>query len=588
MQPAPAGPFSCVCQLPGTRVAVDLKFDFVDRVGSAAVEAPPGPGRQSEIGGLLLGRTRRDNGLTIIEIEDFEPIESEHAFGPSYLLSPTDRELLERQLGTRRPKSAWSVVGFYRSDTRKHFAVTPEDVALLSCYFRDSSHVVLLIHTVGDAPLTGGFVTWEGRSSGSPRPLVEIPFTRAALTERARVHRAPIAAVTPAVAPAPMPAVTRALAPAPMPAVTRALPPAPMVKKVSKPLVIRVRVRAPGLIKAVRMVVRPIQRHPRLRTGLVWVACAAFLMVAVASAVFRTPQLPGLDVDSVAALRPNSSASIPKPQRQPVAQAEAPRPSAPQPQAEIVRSLPEAPQPQPEAAPPQPPAPEPVSAEVARVLPRSFSVPTRRKPFIRVRHGAADRLATAHIRQTARVRLPARAVTPAVFSPVRLVQPAAPALLMELPEVAAAPAFSELLPRIGDMLKLPAPSAPDRCVNVQVAAYGRSGRAGILRVLPLARKHDKRAGFVAPEPLREDTPAISPELRGRLTREVPIDVKLFVDPAGKVGYAELLSDGTGQNVELATLAVFSSRRWRFSPASLDGAPVPAEVILRFRFGPDIH
>jgi hypothetical protein len=77
-------------------------------------------------------------------------------------------------------------------------------------------------------------------------------------------------------------------------------------------------------------------------------------------------------------------------------------------------------------------------------------------------------------------------------------------------------------------------------------------------------------------------------LRQRAGQEVAIDVKLYVDRAGKVDFAELLSNGTGANRDLASLAVFSSRHWEFSPAHLGDETVPAEVVLRFRFGPDVH
>ena len=141
----------------------------------------------------------------------------------------------------------------------------------------------------------------------------------------------------------------------------------------------------------------------------------------------------------------------------------------------------------------------------------------------------------------------------------------------------------EALSHLGAILKSPEPVPPDRFVNVDVQESTAKG-AGLLHNLSLGRKHDKHETFIAPAPIRQDKPAVPPELRRRITGEVSIDVKVFVDRAGKVEYAELLSNGTGANRDLASLAVFSSRRWQFSPASRDGAAVPAEVVLRFRFG----
>jgi TonB family protein len=65
-----------------------------------------------------------------------------------------------------------------------------------------------------------------------------------------------------------------------------------------------------------------------------------------------------------------------------------------------------------------------------------------------------------------------------------------------------------------------------------------------------------------------------------------VRVKVYVDRSGKVEYAELLSDGTGSNRELASLAVFAARRWQFAPANRAGKPVEAQAVLRFRFGPN--
>ena len=63
---------------------------------------------------------------------------------------------------------------------------------------------------------------------------------------------------------------------------------------------------------------------------------------------------------------------------------------------------------------------------------------------------------------------------------------------------------------------------------------------------------------------------------------------ISVDRAGKVEFAELLSNGSGPNRDVASLAVFASRHWEFSPAHLGNDSVPAEVVLRFRFGPDLQ
>jgi hypothetical protein len=92
--------------------------------------------------------------------------------------------------------------------------------------------------------------------------------------------------------------------------------------------------------------------------------------------------------------------------------------------------------------------------------------------------------------------------------------------------------------------------------------------------------------FTPPKAIHEPAAELSPRLVRDMKEQVPIDVKVYVDRTGKVEYAELLSKGTGRDRDLASLAVFTSRHWEFSPARLEGEPVEAQVILHFRFGPE--
>jgi hypothetical protein len=195
--------------------------------------------------------------------------------------------------------------------------------------------------------------------------------------------------------------------------------------------------------------------------------------------------------------------------------------------------------------------------------------------------GAADRIVASRPSE----RRPAIIAAPAAPEPTPPLAAEAPPRLPDPPKIATElPASPEALSHIGAILKSPEPVPPDRFVNVDVQESTPKS-TGLLHNLSLGRKHDKHETFIAPAPIHQDKPAVPPELRRRVNGEVAIDVKVFVDRAGKVEYAELLSNGTGANRDLASLAVFSSRRWRFSPASRDGAAVPAEVVLRFRFGP---
>jgi hypothetical protein len=101
------------------------------------------PHRGAETGGLLLGSHADDH----IVIADFEPIPSEHRFGPSFRLSDTDCDLLRETLEWFRNggQPGLSVLGFYRSHTVPDFALCPEDSELMRTHFVDAENLVLLV-----------------------------------------------------------------------------------------------------------------------------------------------------------------------------------------------------------------------------------------------------------------------------------------------------------------------------------------------------------------------------------------------------------------------------------------------------------
>jgi hypothetical protein len=153
-----------------------------------------------------------------------------------------------------------------------------------------------------------------------------------------------------------------------------------------------------------------------------------------------------------------------------------------------------------------------------------------------------------------------------------------PAQALPQPPVLTVP--SREAPRIGsvDLRAIPPPAAAREAPRGNAAAGTRAAR--VLAGVPLFKK--ARPDFVPPKVLREVSPEIPASLRGSLKPDASIDVKVHVDRAGQVEYAELLSNAADAGREATSLAVFSSRRWKFAPAQLAGEPVPSEVILRFR------
>lgn len=127
------------------------------------------PHRGAETGGILLGRREEDR----IVVEDFEPVPSEHRFGPSYRLSDTDCELLRETLEWFRggAQPGLSVLGFYRSHTPAEFELCEEDEDLMREHFGAAEDLVLLVKPslmgTSDADF---FISRCGRVAPAPDP----------------------------------------------------------------------------------------------------------------------------------------------------------------------------------------------------------------------------------------------------------------------------------------------------------------------------------------------------------------------------------------------------------------------------------
>jgi len=106
---------------------------------------------------------------------------------------------------------------------------------------------------------------------------------------------------------------------------------------------------------------------------------------------------------------------------------------------------------------------------------------------------------------------------------------------------------------------------------------------GSRRSIPLIGKRTRRADYVPPVPLRNPGLTIPPSRN--LARDVKINVKVYVNPSGKVDYSEVVSKVPETDRDLAVLAMFSARRWEFVPARDGDSTVPGEVILHYQFGP---
>jgi TonB family protein len=74
-------------------------------------------------------------------------------------------------------------------------------------------------------------------------------------------------------------------------------------------------------------------------------------------------------------------------------------------------------------------------------------------------------------------------------------------------------------------------------------------------------------------------------VKGMVTREVVVHVRVVVDAAGRVTAAEPVPGKGAVSGFLGNSAATAAKLWRFDPARADGKPVPSEVVLVFRFAP---
>jgi hypothetical protein len=117
------------------------------------------PRRGAEVGGLLLGSVAPGEPGRV-RVEAFEPVPCEHRFGPSYMLSETDRAGLEERLGRERGTDA-QVVGYYRSYTGREAAPDAADAELFQRYFAAPHHCFLLIRPVTVRNCAARLAFWE-------------------------------------------------------------------------------------------------------------------------------------------------------------------------------------------------------------------------------------------------------------------------------------------------------------------------------------------------------------------------------------------------------------------------------------------
>jgi serine/threonine protein kinase len=98
----------------------------------------------------------------------------------------------------------------------------------------------------------------------------------------------------------------------------------------------------------------------------------------------------------------------------------------------------------------------------------------------------------------------------------------------------------------------------------------------------VAEKTNAHAGSVVPgEVAHQVLPDVPQKALNGIRGTLKVGVRVRVDASGNV--VEESFDPTGPSRYFARLALDASRRWKFTPASVDGKNAPSEWILRFEF-----
>ena len=534
-----------VWEAEGQPVSVRLSQQVIGRLGMAVLEGFKSlPRRGLETGGLLIGTRRKSRKHVVVDIDDFEPVDSEHAAGPSYLLSDADRRLLESRLAVRRK----SVVGFYRSHTRHGFEVTMEDTYLFSTYFRDASDVFLLIKSNNGAPPTAGFLIREKGKFPDLVPQAQFPFVQNAVAPALRDPNPPLPSPAPVAPPwfanrwilatcalALALAAGLSLTWGNRNGVKAGLRPAPPRAAAIPPLALRVTNTGNTLrlswnhqaggsaARAVLWIEDGSARQRvdldanQLREGSIeyW--------PTTADVNFRL-ELPGA-TESVRAIG-------------------APAKPAAEPAAAIAPATVQS---------PKPPRIEPPAPVTSTRAPRTwaFALPTP----------SVDGTPAAVRLPDPPVPAPAHAQPLANLEPVRptVLPPAAP----RAEPTATPPAHNEAVP-----------------FQVTIEPVPASRLERVAGRIPLVGKHYR--DYVPAAPL--DPPTLAGPLSRTVAHPINIDVRVYVNPDGSVRFAELLSTVPAGDPDLAAAAVFSARHCRYTPARLGDEPLAGEVILHYRFG----
>lgn len=213
-------------EVPNKAISIHLSLDVVDRLEREVIESFKAiTKRGSEVGGILLGRVAPAANKRTVFVENYELVECEYSRGPLYLLADADKQRFREALERLKAPGPHSVVGFFRSNTRRDLVLDEEDMTVIQEFFSDPDRVFLLVKPFAMKPSTAGFFFWEDGNIHGDSSYLEFPFRRSELLKGFAPSVVPASAEKPA-APALKPEPPKAAAPVEAPAALKREEPA--------------------------------------------------------------------------------------------------------------------------------------------------------------------------------------------------------------------------------------------------------------------------------------------------------------------------------------------------------------------------
>src|SRR5205085_1110786 len=144
-----------------------------------------GPNGGIETGGILRGRTEREQDRTITVVEEFEPVacaDRHGAYGAYYASSINDVDFFDAVMARPEGDGALPVVGYYRSHNRDGLFLSAGDVRLIERHFRPPESVFLLVKPLPNGACTAGFFFWKdgclrSEFTDSEAPLIPVSIS---------------------------------------------------------------------------------------------------------------------------------------------------------------------------------------------------------------------------------------------------------------------------------------------------------------------------------------------------------------------------------------------------------------------------